>query len=39
LREEWERERVGVDALLEYCGKSVKFGSGKVGGVEVPEWE
>jgi hypothetical protein len=38
LREEWERERADVDALLEYYAKSVRFGSAKMW-VEVPEWE
>jgi hypothetical protein len=38
LREEWEKDRGDVDAMLEYYGKSVRFGSAKVW-VEVPEWE
>jgi hypothetical protein len=30
--------RTEVDALLEYYGKSVRFGSAKTW-IEVPEWE
>lgn len=38
LREAWGAERSDVEALLEYYGKSVKFGSAKMF-VEVPEYE
>lgn len=38
LREEWEREREGVDTLLEWCGRSVRFGVAK-GGLEAPEYD
>jgi hypothetical protein len=38
LRKEYAEGRTDVDALLEYYGKTVRFGSAKTW-VEVPEWE
>ncbi|KAH8731342.1 hypothetical protein GQ44DRAFT_698575 [Phaeosphaeriaceae sp. PMI808] len=38
LREEFEKERIEVNGMLEYYAKSVRFGSAKTW-VEVPEWE
>ncbi|KAH7401928.1 hypothetical protein DE146DRAFT_448807 [Phaeosphaeria sp. MPI-PUGE-AT-0046c] len=38
LRDAWGAERSDVEALLEYYGKSVKFGSAKMW-VEVPEYD
>jgi hypothetical protein len=38
LRKGYAGERTEVDALLEYYGKTVRFGSAKTW-IEVPEWE
>lgn len=38
LRGCWEKERMEVDAMLEYYGKTVRFGSAKMW-VDTPEWE
>ncbi|KAH6000885.1 hypothetical protein HBI82_160660 [Parastagonospora nodorum] len=38
LRKWWEKERMEVDAMLEYYGKTVRFGSAKMW-VDTPEWE
>ncbi|KAF2034716.1 hypothetical protein EK21DRAFT_55929 [Setomelanomma holmii] len=38
LKEEWARERMEMDGLMEYYGKSVRFGSAKPF-VEVPQYE
>jgi hypothetical protein len=38
LRKGFAESRTEVDALLEYYGKSVRFGSAKTW-IEVPEWE
>ncbi|KAF1920048.1 hypothetical protein BDU57DRAFT_583573 [Ampelomyces quisqualis] len=39
LKEEWGKERAAVDALLEYYGKSVRFGGGAKMAIEIPECE